>query len=756
MQETTNYNLSKPELTDSVGVSIPAYAENADIIDAALKDLEDTKVDKVEGKGLSTNDYDAAAVAEVAKVVNKVDKEEGKDLFSTTNAAALTGGEETTLHKHKAADVNIADGTVEEVIQGVESDLSSHALKIATVDKSLNDLADTLSQVNINQEAKQTSSGIGTVSLPKNAANGHMGYKVNGLTASNIITNGNFANGTTGWSIAGGTHSVANNTMVSVGNGVQGYINEYQGISNASQYQNHKVYVKARVRVTNSACLSLKLIVQTNIGNLPVVQKSSPVQDQWYPLSGIATVQDSATAVNISIQSQYADATTANGKVMEVQEVTANDLTATFGSGNEPDVATCDKLFANWFDGTKSTTSARRIRSVGKNLFDKTDVVANYTINSTGGLTASTLANASNYIKVLPNTQYYLSGKTGSTYIAYYDINKTFISSMSGQSIGLTTPVNAYYIRFGVMYEVMDTCMLELGTTATTYEPYKESSLYISDAGVLRSVPNGVADTIEDGVKTQNVSEEISLSGTDFASIYKSYTNYDYIVTTAFTLAKPGVNGVIDGITRLYDKNGVELDEIASVAGNDIAKVGKYTYDANNQLLIIVQKGLYANIADARVGLGTMKVQYQLATPIESPVQTSGTLLSYPSGTVYYEKAIADAGIYDNGITVLNPNYPIATLEKIVKIDFVTGVETEINVSTAVVAGDGLSFTHPDLTADDIVFFTYFYANESTEGEMTLSYYDSRYTITDTANEKFYQWKISSTNGVASIALVEV
>jgi uncharacterized protein (DUF2147 family) len=72
------------------------------------------------------------------------------------------------------------------------------------------------------------------------------------------------------------------------------------------------------------------------------------------------------------------------------------------------------------------------------------------------------------------------------------------------------------------------------------------------------------------------------------------------------------------------------------------------------------------------------------------------------------------------------------------------------------VAADKLSFTHPNLVDGDIVFFTYFYERESTEGEFTGEYYDSRYTIKDTANDKFYQWKISSTNGTPSIELVEV
>lgn len=52
---------------DLAGALAP-YAKSADVTAALSK-----KVDAVEGKGLSTNDYDAAAVAEVAKIANKAD-----------------------------------------------------------------------------------------------------------------------------------------------------------------------------------------------------------------------------------------------------------------------------------------------------------------------------------------------------------------------------------------------------------------------------------------------------------------------------------------------------------------------------------------------------------------------------------------------------------------------------------------------------------------------------------------------------------
>ena len=52
-----------------------------------------------------------------------------------------------------------------------------------------------LTSLNPNQEAKQSVSGYGILSLPENAANGHMDVSVEGVTATNLVQNGNFANG---------------------------------------------------------------------------------------------------------------------------------------------------------------------------------------------------------------------------------------------------------------------------------------------------------------------------------------------------------------------------------------------------------------------------------------------------------------------------------------------------------------------------------------------------------------------------------
>ena len=53
---------------------------------------------------------------------------------------------------------------------------------------------------------------------------------------------------------------------------------------------------------------------------------------------------------------------------------------------------------------------------------------------------------------------------------------------------------------------------------------------------------------------------------------------------------------------------------------------------------------------------------------------------------------------------ILLTDYPIASIEEIIKHE--DGIDTYLNVATAVIASGGLSFTHPDLTDGDLVLFT--------------------------------------------------
>ena len=113
----------------------------------------------------------------------------------------------------------------------------------------------------------------------------------------------------------------------------------------------------------------------------------------------------------------------------------------------------------------------------GANLFDRETAIEGKYINPYGNLGVNEDYLASDYISVLPETTYHLSGNnnvalgTNNAVFAFYNSSKTFISYEVGGTKTLTTPTNAAYMRISVKLSVSKV-QVELGSERTTYQPY--------------------------------------------------------------------------------------------------------------------------------------------------------------------------------------------------------------------------------------------------------------------------------------------
>jgi hypothetical protein len=186
---------------------------------------------------------------------------------------------------------------------------------------------------------------------------GGLSEAVKGNTYQNIANNGNFANGTTNWNHApGGTIASNDNTLVVTADGTQ--INtDARQTTNVKFSPSGKIYVRAKMRVTNANCTFIKFNLFGDAGMSRYVgTQANPVSNQWYIISGIFTnnVPDVGD-IKLQLQQTYPDAATANGKVMEVQEVMSIDLTS--AGLDALTVDQCNQRFPNWFDGVKSIIS---------------------------------------------------------------------------------------------------------------------------------------------------------------------------------------------------------------------------------------------------------------------------------------------------------------------------------------------------------------------------------------------------------------
>jgi hypothetical protein len=91
-----------------------------------------------------------------------------------------------------------------------------------------------------------------------------------------------------------------------------------------------RYYVRYTLKVTNANCtqLAIRLDGSTAGSDTTIKSVSNPTQNQSYVLDGIVTVASDFTGkIRTYASHDYAIAATANGKVMEVQEVVCIDVT---------------------------------------------------------------------------------------------------------------------------------------------------------------------------------------------------------------------------------------------------------------------------------------------------------------------------------------------------------------------------------------------------------------------------------------------
>lgn len=106
-----------------------------------------------------------------------------------------------------------------------------------------------------------------------------------------------------------------------------------------------------------------------------------------------------------------------------------------------------------------------------KNLFDKNAVIKEYYIDyTTGRGMPSAYYCISDYISVSPSSKY---SRKINTHLAYYDVDKVFISGMQSSTTQFTTPSNCYFIRVSVHNNIeLDQEQIELGTVSTNHEEF--------------------------------------------------------------------------------------------------------------------------------------------------------------------------------------------------------------------------------------------------------------------------------------------
>jgi hypothetical protein len=440
----------------------------------------------------------------------------------------------------------------------------------------------------------------------------------------------------------------------------------------------------------------------------------------------------------ISIQLRALTVTSANDDVMYLDGLMITEIPQ-----SDYDNLTTDQLLDKYpYVNDIKHVEANRVKVVGKNLFDKDDILQKglydnpYVLTSDGSSISFSSTNnntrsVSGFIRVKPNTTYFVDSDsldynvTGGNFRVGAYSERTMSSVISLLQVNrsggnFTTPAGTNYIKIEFRLDQLEGYQLELGSTATTYEPYTETTRYFDKS--LKSLPNGTKDTIDNnGLYTKRLSDLQDITGTTYASIdTATYTDVDVVKTTAFSAMRATTTGA-DGFTKVLNKDGVELSEVAQADIDLTASVGKYYVHTDKTIWFIVADGTYADVDGARTGLGTSKAMFELATPTteQLPLQP---LQSQASGTIYNEPVTRELLTYATGLTLTNDlrkadkNF----IESLFKVDGET--KTPIALADVTVAS-ATSLTISGANDDEQYEIVYeVELGNSTRAELTYSY----------------------------------
>jgi len=400
-----------------------------------------------------------------------------------------------------------------------------------------------------------------------------------------------------------------------------------------------------------------------------------------------------------------------------------------------------DLVSNGYIDGMQGT-GAKKITSRGKNKFDdiSTEALNLSTIskviedgrNCLYSSRADYLVTKPLIVSVFkPNTQYvckfeikgtdnnacaigfvYTDGTTSYSYNGSTNwATKTIVSNI-GKSVDSIRSMT-YGSATDFIYLNLDTLQIEEGTTATAYEPYKTSSNYIPE---LNQLPNSIADTWVNGLWTKNIKEYV-LTEDDIDNLYKGFTTIDIIVTGE------------DCLSGLYeagetDNYGLKAITIVSHPWNNQTpqdqESNAWTHKFGNGLFeIMVPKGTYTDLAEAKTALAGTRILYQLAEPIVTRTNSTA-LMYYTDGDTITEDKFSSKWVqYGTGIDLTNTGYDSQTISLAYKAT--SEGQQAIDVSSFVNTNN--VFTSTDCTSDDYVWVevTYTDSNPQVTSVTTLS-----------------------------------
>ena len=268
------------------------------------------------------------------------------------------------------------------------------------------------------------------------------------------------------------------------------------------------------------------------------------------------------------------------------------------------------------------------VARTGKNLFDKskTDTnngfVESYYLNGTDGTkNGSSNYNISEYIPVKGNVDYVISAISGSNpgYVIYNGSKEKIASAKynSLSSITFTTPANAQYIRISIPKANIDSIQLELGSSASSYEPYQGSTYPITFPGEAGTVYGGTLNPVTGKlIVTHGIAD---LGALTWGKISTPNGHWRFWAI---------VNG-LDATKAIICSHYVQVNPSAQYMST---AVGIAEQMSGTNPIVMINDEDYANESAFTTAMSGVQLVYELATPVEydlSDLPAIRTLLGY-------------------------------------------------------------------------------------------------------------------------------
>lgn len=354
---------------------------------------------------------------------------------------------------------------------------------------------------------------------------------------------------------------------------------------------------------------------------------------QWSNISYIVTCTSETTRypyIGNSLGSQIV-----SGDTIEIKNLMIIDLTAMFGTGNEPTtVEEFRALYPNSYypynAGELRNLVCSGIKTVGFNQWDEQWEVGGLGTDEYGSPIAfDDMIRSTNYNPIFPSTEYYIRTSNAATYIWYYDSDKKYIGrDIKPNSRFFITPTNAAYfkLRIGDTTNTITTYNHDIcinlhhtGYRDGEYEPYKEVTHSLPLNKITNGEPLRKAGSVYDEI---NETEYIKRVGVvDLGS-------YDWYETP---------NGTFNTIVNIPDIKAAELEpnytceKYIGVGNPSTIYAGtadNLTISTNSNGRIYIRDDAYktgtayAAVPALKASLSGVLLHYELAEPIVKPIET--------------------------------------------------------------------------------------------------------------------------------------